>query len=434
MIARYTRPEMARIWSEENKFAAWLKIELKVCEAVSRRGKISKTDVAEMTRRARFDAGRIGEIEKTTKHDVVAFVTNVNESLGPLSKHFHKGLTSSDLLDTTLAIQLRDSAGLILAAIRALKKELRARAMEHRRTVGIARTHGVHAEPTCFGLKFVLWFDELARNEARLRRARSSIAVGKISGAVGTYAHLGPDVEKDVCRSLGLKAANISTQIVQRDHHAEFFSTLALLASSLEKIAVEIRHLQRSEVLEVEEPFAEGQAGSSAMPHKKNPVLSENIAGLARLVRSYAIAALENVALWHERDISHSSVERIIGPDATIAVHFMLWRMVEIMSGLVVHRDRIRANVDRLGGLVYSQRVLVALMEGGMGRDEAYKLVQRHALAAWKNSRPFKTLIESDPRVRRNLGIGRMRSLFKPDYFLRHVDQIYRRVFSSSRA
>ncbi|MBI2891153.1 MAG: adenylosuccinate lyase [Nitrospirae bacterium] len=432
MIERYMRPEMARIWSDGTKFTAWLRIELLVCEALARRKQVPRADLAAIKRRARFSIPRIFELEKKTRHDVMAFVANVNESLGPLSRYFHRGLTSSDLLDTTLALQLRDAMDLILGELDRFMLALRRRALEHRHTIGVARTHGIHAEPTSFGLKFLLCLDEMGRHRARLRHARETIAVGKLSGAVGTYAHLSPAIEGEVCRALGLRPAAVATQVISRDLHAEYFSALALLAAGIEKIALEIRHLQRSEVLEVEEPFAEGQKGSSAMPHKKNPILSENLTGLARIVRSAVAPCMENISLWHERDISHSSVERVIGPDSTTLIHFMLGRATELVGGLVIHADRVRANLDRLGGLVFSQRILVALMDAGLSREEAYGLIQRHAMEAWRGGATFRDRVLYDRTIAARIPPRRLRGLFEPAYFLRNVASIYRRVLKDS--
>src|SRR5215468_4409193 len=389
MIDRYTLPEMDRIWSREAKYEAWLRVELAVCEVYTRRGLIPADALGRIKARARISADRIEEIERTTRHDVIAFLTNLEESLGADSRYVHIGMTSSDVLDTALALQLQESADLLQAGLERFRSAARSLALAHKDTLCVGRTHGIHAEPMSFGLKGALWYTEAGRNLERLRRGREAVRVGKISGAVGTFAHVDPDVEEEVCRLLGLEPAPISTQIVQRDRHAELMGALAILAASLEKVALEIRSLQRTEILEVEEPFGEGQKGSSAMPHKRNPVSCEQVCGLARLVRTNSLAALENVALWHERDISHSSVERVILPDSTCLVDYMLHQMTRILDGLMVYPDRMRENMERSFGLLYSQRVLLKLADKGLSRQTAYELVQRNAMRAWRERTAF---------------------------------------------
>lgn len=428
MIDRYSRPEMARIWSQEAKYAAWLRVELAVCEAYARRGAIPRDALDRITARARVDARRIDEIEARVKHDVIAFLTNLEETLGDDSRYIHVGLTSSDVVDTAQALQLQAASDLLLAGLEALRGVLRRMALEHKDTLTVGRTHGVHAEPTTFGLKALGWFSEAGRNLERTARAKAVVGVGKLSGAVGTFAHVDPDVEAEVCRALGLEPAPISTQIVQRDRQAEFCSTLAIVAASLEKIALEIRSLQRTEILEVEEPFAEGQKGSSAMPHKRNPVSSEQVCGLARLLRTNALAALENVALWHERDISHSSVERVILPDSTILLDFLLHRMIGILQGLQVYPQRMRENLERSYGLIYSQRVLGKLLEKGLARQAAYEVVQRVAMRAWREQRSFGELLALDPDVAARLSAEELKACFDPSWYLRNVDAIYERL------
>jgi len=428
MIDRYSRPEMARIWSQEAKYANWLRVELAVCEVYARRGLIPGDALNRIKAKARVDPYRIDEIEQTTRHDVIAFLTNLEESIGTDSRYVHIGMTSSDVLDTALALSLQEASDLLLAGLERLRAALRALAITHKRTLCVGRSHGIHAEPMTFGLKAALWYAEAGRNLERLRRARETVRVGKISGAVGTFAHIDPDVEEEACHLLGLEPAPVSSQIVQRDRHAEFMATLAIVAASLEKIAVEIRSLQRTEIGEVEEPFAEGQKGSSAMPHKRNPVGSENITGLARLVRANAGAAFENVALWHERDISHSSVERVILPDSTILVDYMLHRLSGILEGLRVHPERMRENIERSFGLMYSQRVLLRLTGAGLARQAAYELVQRNAMRAWTERRSFQELLAADPGVTAHLGADALAECFDPAWYLRNVDAVYRRL------
>jgi adenylosuccinate lyase len=432
MIPRYTRPEMAKIWTEQRKFETWLEIELLVCEALSKLGEIPAQAVREIRERACFDVHRVNEIEKVTKHDVIAFLTNMGESIGPLSKYLHYGLTSSDILDTSLALLLKEASDLILQDLHRLLEVLKKKAFQYKETVMIGRSHGVHAEPTTFGLKIALWHDEMKRNLIRMERAKEAVSVGKISGAVGTFAHIPPFVEEFVCGRLGLKPASISTQIVQRDHHAEFFTTLAIIASSIEKFSVELRHLQRTEVLEAEEYFSEGQKGSSAMPHKRNPVSSENLSGLARLIRSYSIAALENIPLWHERDISHSSVERVIGPDATILIDYMLNRLTSLIENLIVYPENMKANLERMGGLIYSEAILLLLTKKGLSREEAYGTVQRNAMRVWEKGGDFKTLLSQDEVIKRLLTQEELDATFDIRAHLKHVDDIFQRVFGES--
>ncbi len=380
-------------------------------------------------KKARFSIPRIEELEEVVKHDVIAFLTCVGENVGPDGRYLHLGLTSSDILDTSFAVQLKEASKIILDDIEHLLKVLKNKALEHKNTVMIGRSHGVHAEPITFGLKMALWYEEMRRNQERLLKAQETISYGKISGAVGTYAHLSPEIEEYVCQRLGLKPDPISTQIIQRDRHAAFFTTLAVIASSIEKFAVEIRHLQRTEVLEAEEYFAPGQKGSSAMPHKRNPILSENLTGLARLIRSYAITALENVPLWHERDISHSSVERVIAPDATILLDFMIHRFSGIMEKLIVYPKRMEENLNRSRGLIFSESVLLLLTRKGVSREEAYKIVQRNAMEVWKGRESFKEVLLKDPEIRKNLTLDEIEEVFNLNHQLRYVDFIFQRVF-----
>ncbi len=431
MIPRYTRPAMGRIWSDESRYGRWLEIEILVCEALAGRGEVPRDAARAIRKRARLDIPRIQAIEAEVKHDVIAFVTQVADSVGPAGRFLHLGLTSSDVLDTAFALQLRDAAGLLLEEQERLVATLRALALRHRRTLMIGRTHGMHAEPTTFGLKVAGWHAEAVRNRARLARAAAEIAVGKISGAVGAFGNIAPEVEAYVCERLGLTPEAVATQVVARDRHAAFFGTLAVLGASLERIAVEVRHLQRTEVGEVEEPFTAGQKGSSAMPHKRNPILSENVTGLARLLRAYAGAALENVALWHERDISHSSVERVIAPDATIALDFMLARMIGVLGGLVVRPERMRANLELTGGIVLSEHVLLALVQAGAPRQEAYRWVQRAAHAALAGGETFAAALAAEPEIRERLGLDALGALLDPARHLAHVDLLFRRGLSS---
>jgi len=428
MIERYSRPEMARLWSQDAKYDAWLKVELAVCEVYAKRGVIPADALGRIKAKARVDAGRIDEIEARTRHDVIAFLTNLEESIGADSRYVHVGMTSSDVLDTALALQLQQACDVLLADLERFRRALRALALAHKGTLCVGRSHGIHAEPMVFGLKPALWYAEAGRNIERLKRGKEAVGVGKISGAIGTFAHVDPDVEEEVCRLLGLEPDPISTQVVQRDRHAELCAVLAVIAASLEKVAVEIRSLQRTEILEVEEPFAEGQKGSSAMPHKRNPVGSENVSGLARLVRTNALAALENVALWHERDISHSSVERVILPDSTILVDYMLHRMTGIIEGLQVYPERMKENMEQSYGLMFSQRVLLKLADTGLPRQHAYEIVQRNAMRAWQERTSFKALLEADPEVTARLQPADLAACFEPAWYLRNVDSIYRRA------
>jgi adenylosuccinate lyase len=428
VIARYSRPEMTRIWSQEAKYEAWLRVELAVCEVYGRRGIIPVDALGRIKARASVNAQRIDEIEATTRHDVIAFLTNLEEALGADSRFVHIGLTSSDVVDTAQALQLQQAAELLLAGLERFRGAVRVLALKHKDTLCVGRTHGIHAEPMTFGLKAALWFVEAGRNLDRLKRAREAVRVGKISGAVGTFAHVDPDVEEEVCRLLGLEPAPVSTQVVQRDRHAEFCTALAIVAASLEKVALEIRSLQRTEVLEAEEPFTEGQKGSSAMPHKRNPVSCEQVCGLARVVRTNSLAALENVALWHERDISHSSVERVILPDSTCLVDYMLHQMARIIEGLEVYPQRMKENMERSFGLMFSQRVLLRLADKGLPRQRAYELVQRNAMRAWKERVPFRDLLAADGEVMGRLTPAELDGCFDAAWYLRNVDAIYRRA------
>ena len=423
---------MAKIWTDQRRLETWLTIELLACEAFAEMGMIPREAVKEIREKATFDVRRVDEIEETTKHDVIAFLTNVGESIGPLSKYLHYGLTSSDVLDTSLALLLKEASDLILDDLRRLLKVLQEKAFQYKNTLMIGRTHGVHAEPITFGFKLAMWYEETKRNLQRMERAKEAISVGKISGAVGTFAHIPPFVEEYVCTRLGLKPATISTQIVQRDHHAEYFGTLAILASSLEKFAVELRHLQRTEVLEAEEFFSLGQKGSSSMPHKRNPVSAENLCGLARLVRSYGLAALENIPLWHERDISHSSVERVIAPDATLLIDYMLNRFTTMVEKLVVYPKTMKANLEKMGGLIYSEAVLLLLTRKGLSREEAYAIVQRNAMKVWEKGGDFKTHLSQDGEVQRRLSGQELEEAFDPQKHLQHLGVIFQRVFGES--
>ena len=429
MIPRYTREEMGKLWTDEAKFSTWLEVEIAICEGWNRLGVVPDEDLKAIREKARVDVDRINELEKITRHDVIAFVSAVGETVGPSARFIHLGVTSSDILDTALAVMLNRASALILQDIDAVMAVLKRRAYEFKDVPQMGRSHGIHAEPITFGLKLALWYAEMARNRRRFLSAREDIAVGKISGAVGTFANVDPRVEAYVCEKLGLKPAPISTQVIQRDRHAHFFGTLAVLAGTLEKMATEIRHLQRTEVLEAEERFKKGQKGSSAMPHKRNPVGSENICGLARLVKSYAQASLDNIALWHERDISHSSVERVIAPDSCILIDYMLNRMRGILDGLVVYPDRMMENIHRTRGLIYSQRVLLALIDKGVSRDDAYLMVQRNAMKSWEEGLDFQTLLANDPDISRRLSAEELTELFDISYHLKHVDTIFQRVF-----
>ena len=432
MIPRYARPEMAAIWSPETKFRIWFDIEAHAAQAMAELGVIPKQaarTIRDKGGKAIFDVARIDDIEREVKHDVIAFLSHLAEIVGPEARFVHQGMTSSDVLDTCLSVQLARAADLLLADLDALLAALKRRAVEHKMTVCIGRSHGVHAEPTTFGLKLAQAHAEFARARRRLEFARADIAVCAISGAVGTFAHVDPRVEAHVAKALGLAVEPVSSQIIPRDRHAFFFAALAVVASSIERLAVEIRHLQRTEVLEAEEPFGEAQKGSSAMPHKRNPVLSENLTGLARLVRSAVIPALENVALWHERDISHSAVERVIAPDTTVHLDFALARLTAVIDGLVVYPDAMQRNLDRLGGLIHSQRVLLALTRKGVSREDAYSLVQRNAMPVWRGEGRFLDRLKADAAVTGLLSAAELEALFDLGYHLKHVDTIFARVF-----
>jgi len=428
MIERYTRPEMAAIWTEENKFKAWLEVEILACEAWSELGHIPKEDVKLIRQNASFDINRINEIELETRHDVVAFTRAVSETLGEERKWVHYGLTSTDVVDTALSYLLKQANEILLSDVERFVEVLKEKAQEHKYTVMMGRTHGVHAEPTTFGLKMGLWYEEMKRNLERLKRAAAEVEFGKMSGAVGTFANIDPFVEKYVCEKLGISPAPISTQTLQRDRHAHYMSVLALIATSIEKFAVEVRGLQKSETREVEEYFAKSQKGSSAMPHKRNPIGSENVTGLARLIRGYMVTAYDNVPLWHERDISHSSAERVILPDATIALNYMLNRFANIVKNLTVFPDNMKRNMDRTLGLIYSQRVLLTLINKGMVREEAYDLVQPKAMEAWETQVPFRSLIEGEERITRHLSPEEIEDCFDHKHHLKNVDMIFERL------
>ncbi len=435
MIPRYSREEMVRIWTDTNRFSIWLEIEVSAAEAMAGRGEVpaeAAKEIREKTATLVIDEAfvqRVLDIEAIVKHDVIAFLTAVNEKIGPVGRFLHLGLTSSDVLDTSLAVQLTQAADLLLADLDALLAAIRERAEEHRFTPMMGRSHGIHAEPITFGLKLAGWYAEMSRNRARLESARGEIAFGALSGAVGTFANIDPAVEEYVCKKLGLSPEPVSTQVIPRDRHAQFFATLGVVASSMERIAVEIRHLQRTEVLEAEEYFSPGQKGSSAMPHKRNPILTENLTGLARMVRSYALPAMENVALWHERDISHSSVERMIGPDATVTLDFALRRLEGVVRKLIVYPKNMQRNLDQLRGLVFSQRVLLSLVDKGLTREASYAAVQRNAMKVWEQGADFRTELGKDPEVSSKLDADTLDSLFDMTYHTKHVDVIFRRVF-----
>ena len=428
MIARYTLPAMGSIWSDEHRLKVMLDVELLVLEAQSKLGLVPRRAVQAIRRRARVNLAQIARREARTRHDVIAFIEHLEDHVGPYGRYLHFGLTSSDVLDTSLAVLLQQATDVLLRDLRTVLGALAIQARRHKATLMIGRTHGVHAEPTTFGLKLAIFYDEFGRHLERLARARAEISVGKISGAVGTFANVNPRVEQEVCRRLALRPARISSQIVQRDLHAAYVSTLALVGGSLEKLATEIRHLQRTEVREAEEPFGHGQKGSSAMPHKKNPVTCERITGLSRLLRGYAVAAMENIPLWHERDISHSSVERVILPDATITLDYMLQTMTDVIRGLVVHPERMRANLESTRGVIYSGQVLLALLRRGLSRAQAYGLVQRCALLAWRDGQAFGDVLQRDPAIRRHLAPEAIRRCLDPRRHLKHVDRIFRRV------
>jgi len=429
MIPRYSRPEMVSIWEPRSKFQIWMEIEAHACDALAKLGVIPQEAAKAIWEKGQFEVDRIDEIEREVKHDVIAFLTNLAEYVGPEARFIHQGMTSSDVLDTCLAVQLTRASDLLLKDIDALLAALKKRALEHKDTICIGRSHGIHAEPTTFGLKLAQAYAEFDRNRTRLHAARAEIATCAISGAVGTFANIDPRIEEHVAHAMGLEVEPISTQVIPRDRHAQFFATLGVIASSIERLATEIRHLQRTEVREAEEFFSEGQKGSSAMPHKRNPVLTENLTGLARLVRGMALPAMENVALWHERDISHSSVERMIGPDATITLDFALARLTGVIENLIVYPEIMQRNLDQLGGLVHSQRVLLALTQAGVPREEAYGLVQRSAMPAWRGEGNFLSLLKADADVTANLSAAALGALFDLDYHTKHVDTIFARVF-----
>jgi adenylosuccinate lyase len=433
MIPRYSRDKMVKIWSPENRYQKWLDIEILATEAMVKLGKVPAGAIKTIKEKARINVKRIDEIEKVTKHDVIAFLTSITEIVGEDGRFLHMGMTSSDVLDTSYAVLLKESADMLLEDIDQLIAVLKKRALDHKNTLMIGRSHGIHAEPITFGLKLAIWYQEMQRNRQRLLHARESISVGKISGAVGTFSFIEPFVEEYVCGRLGLKPAPVSSQIVQRDRHAEFFTTLAIIASSLDKFAQEIRLLQRTEVSEAEEYFSPGQKGSSAMPHKRNPVLSENLSGLARLVRSYSVAALEDVALWHERDISHSSVERVIGPDATVTLDFMLARFTGMIDKLVVYPERMLSNLNMTHGVVFSQMLLLALIEKGTTREDAYAIVQRNAMKSWQEGIDFKDLLINDKEVAKYLQGKDLNQIFNVNNFLKNVDYIFNRVFGGTK-
>ena len=429
MIDRYMPADFAEIWSEESQFRSWLRVELEVCRVLADKGWIPAESMANIELKANFSVPRIHEIEKTTHHDLIAFTTSVAEFVGPDSRFIHWGLTSTDVVDTARALQLRQANERILQAIDQFLDVLGEKAREHRKTVMMGRTHGVHAEVTTFGLKLAVWYDEMRRNRERMRRAAETVSVGKLSGAVGTFAYLDPEIEERVCERLGLQAARISTQTLQRDRHAEYVSTLGIIGTSLDKFATEIRHLQRTEVREVEEPFAEGQKGSSAMPHKRNPVKCEQVCGLSRLLRGYAVTALEDVALWHERDISHSSAERVILPDATSVLCYMLRLMTRIIKGLHVYPERMLKNIELTRGMAYSGKLLLDLTRKGISREDAYVWVQRCSMRVWKEDKDFLQVVTEDPDITRVLSADEIRAVVDPEAQLRNVDRIFERVF-----
>ncbi|MDD5292527.1 MAG: adenylosuccinate lyase [Candidatus Omnitrophica bacterium] len=428
MIKRYILPKMEKIWSEENKFDKMLQIEILTIESLYKLSKIPKKSYLNIKKKAKFDIERIEELEAKTKHDIVAFINNISESLGGDARYLHMGLTSNDILDTSLAMQMAEAMDLIIEDTKVLLDILLKKAKKYKKTICVGRTHGIHAEPITFGLKFANWFDELKRNLKRLQEAREVISVGKLSGAVGTYAHIEPRIEKYVCEKLGLAPANCATQVVSRDRHAQYMLALALAGATLDKIATEIRHLQKTEVLEAEEPFFKDQKGSSAMPHKKNPVNCERVSGMARLLKTNAQSALENINLWHERDISHSSVERIIIPDSTMILDYMLHQMINILNNLVVYPQNMIINLAKTNGLIFSQGVLLALMDKGLSRPEAYNLVQNCAMIVWQTKREFKEVLLHDQKIRRRLSNGEIESCFDINYYIRFVDKIYKEV------
>ncbi len=428
MITRYSLPQMSAIWSDQNKFQKMLDIELLACEAMSNLGKVPKKELKKIISKARFNVRRIEEIEKTTHHDVVAFLHNIAEHIGPSSRYVHQGLTSSDVLDTSLSVMMKEAASILIEGLKRLKATLRKKAKKYKYTIMAGRTHGVHAEPTTFGLKLALYFDEIDRCISRVQRVKEVISVGKISGAVGTYSNVEPYVENYVCNKLGLRPANISTQVLQRDRHADYLSQIALVGASLEKIALEIRNLQKTEVREVEEHFSKGQKGSSAMPHKRNPVMSERITGLARVLRSNAMASMENIALWHERDISHSSAERIIIPDSTILLDYMINQMIFIIDNLLVYPENMRNNLAKTKGLIFSARILVELEKRGVGRIKAYDIVQRCAMKAWDSNINFKEVLWKDKDFMKFVKPGEIEDFFDLQYYTKYVDRIFKKV------
>jgi len=429
MIDRYTLPEMGALWTEEARFQKWLDVEIAVCEVHADMGTIPPEALKQIKSRAKFSVARINEIEKTTDHDVIAFTTNLAESIGEAARFVHYGLTSSDVVDTANALLLREACDLLIKKIDALLDVLKRRAFEFKNTPQVGRTHGIHAEPTSFGLTFALWYDETRRNRERLTKAREAVAVGKISGAVGAFAHLDPQVEEKICARLGLNPAPVSTQIVQRDGYAEYLCTLAIVASSLDKFALQVRHWQRTEVREAQEQFKRGQKGSSAMPHKRNPILSERICGMARVVRANSIVGLENIALWHERDISHSSAERVVLPDSSIATDYMLHKTASLVDGLVVYPERMLENLKATRGLIFSGQLLLALTQAGVARETAYEWVQRNAMKAWDEGREFQSLVSADKDITTNLSKAQIAAVFSLDTYLRNVDAIFSRVF-----
>jgi len=432
MIPRYTRSEMGKLWEPENRFQKWLDIEIAVCEAWAELGEIPEDALNVIKEKAKFDISRIDEVERTVKHDVIAFLASVSEFVGPESRFIHKGLTSSDVVDTALSLLMREAADIIIKTLKGLMDVLKEQSFRYKDVLCIGRSHGVHAEPMTFGLKFALWYEDTKRSLKRMETARDIINIGKLSGAVGTFSNVPTLLEDIVCKKLGLKPELVATQVVQRDRHAEYMTALALIAACIEKIAVEIRHLQRTEVLEAEEPFSRGQKGSSAMPHKRNPVGCENLSGLARVVRSNAIAALENIALWHERDISHSSVERVIIPDSAILVDYMLHRLKGILKDMHVYPERMKANMDRSYGLYNSQRVMLALTDNGITREEAYEMVQRNAMESWKRGMSFMELLLKDNEITKRLSPAEIENIFDLKYYLRNIDFIFNRVFANT--
>ncbi len=432
MISRYTRPEMGKLWEQQNRFQKWLDVEIAVCEAWAEMGEIPEEALKIIKEKAAFNIARIDEVEKTVKHDVIAFLASVCEHVGPEARYIHKGLTSYDIVDTALSLLLRESADILIYDIKKLLSVLKDKAFKYKNTPCIGRSHGVHAEPMTFGLKFALWHEDMKRGLERMQKAKQIVSVGKISGTVGTFSNIPPELEERVCHKLDLVPELVATQVIQRDRHAEYMITLALIAANIEKIAVEIRHLQRTEVLEAEEPFTTGQKGSSAMPHKKNPVATENLSGLARVVRANAIAALENIVLWHERDISHSSVERIIIPDSIIVVDYMLNRLTSLLKDLIVYPEKMLANINKSYGLYNSQRVMLALIDKGLSREAAYEQVQKNAMESWKTGTCFIDLLLADKNIREYLSETEIRDIFDFKFYLRNIEYIYQRVFGAN--